>query len=84
MIYSPEFWIRGNFRSKVKSPLEMVASAVRAVGGDVDYANALVGLMNQLGEPLYRKIGADRLLQPRHGLDEFRMASGAHEFRARS
>jgi uncharacterized protein (DUF1800 family) len=56
MIYSPEFWNAGNFRSKVKSPLEMVVSAVRAVGADIDYANSLNGIMNQLGEPLYRKV----------------------------
>ena len=56
MIYSPEFWDPVNFRSKVKSPLEMVASAVRAVNGDIDFGNTLAGLMNQLGEPLYRKL----------------------------
>jgi uncharacterized protein (DUF1800 family) len=56
MIYSPEFWDLANFRSKVKSPLEMVASAIRGVNGDVDFTNALNGLMNQLGEPLYRKL----------------------------
>jgi uncharacterized protein (DUF1800 family) len=56
MVYAPEFWNQANFRIKVKSPLEMVASAVRAVGGEIDYGNSLVGLMNQLGEPLYRKV----------------------------
>ncbi len=56
MIYSPEFWDPANFRSKIKSPLEMVASAVRAVNGDVDFAQALAGQLNQLGEPLYRKL----------------------------
>jgi uncharacterized protein (DUF1800 family) len=56
MIYSPEFWDRANFHSKVKSPLEMVVSAVRAVNGDVDFAQALGGQLNQLGEPLYRKL----------------------------
>ena len=56
MIYSPEFWDPANFRSKIKSPFEMVASAVRAVGGDVDYAQSLNGQLNQLGEPLYRKL----------------------------
>ena len=55
MIYSGEFWNPANFRSKVKSPLEMVASAVRAVNGDVDYAFALTNQVAQLGEPLYRK-----------------------------
>ena len=56
MIYAPEFWDPANFRSKMKSPLEMVASAVRAVNGDVDFAQALAGQLNQLGEPLYRKL----------------------------
>ena len=35
--------------------LEMVAGAVRAVSGDVDYASALVNQVAQMGEPLYRK-----------------------------
>jgi uncharacterized protein (DUF1800 family) len=56
MIHAPEFWDPANFRSKIKSPLEMVASAVRAVNGDVDFAQALTGQLNQLGEPLYRKL----------------------------
>jgi uncharacterized protein (DUF1800 family) len=56
MIDSPEFWNPANFRSSLKSPLELVASAVRAVNGDIDDGSALVGLMNQLGEPLYRKL----------------------------
>jgi uncharacterized protein (DUF1800 family) len=56
MIYAPEFWDPANFRSKIKSPFEMVASAVRAVNGDVDYAQALTGQLNQLGQPLYRKL----------------------------
>jgi uncharacterized protein (DUF1800 family) len=56
MIYAPEFWDPANFRSKMKSPLEMVASAVRAVNGDVDFVQSLAGQLNQLGEPLYRKL----------------------------
>ncbi len=56
MLHAPEFWDPANFRSKIKSPLEMVASAVRAVNGDVDYAQSLTGQLNQLGEPLYRKL----------------------------
>ena len=56
MLKSKEFWSEGAYRSKMKSPLEMVASAVRAVGGDVDFAFPLVNQVAQLGEPLYRKI----------------------------
>jgi uncharacterized protein (DUF1800 family) len=56
MINSKEFWSVGAYRSKVKSPLEMVASAVRAVNGDVNVALPLVNQLAQLGEPLYRKL----------------------------
>jgi uncharacterized protein (DUF1800 family) len=56
MIDAPEFWDPANFRSKVKSPLEMLVSAVRAVNGDLEYAFQMNGLMTQLGEPLYRKL----------------------------
>jgi uncharacterized protein (DUF1800 family) len=56
MLDSKEFWSEGAYRTKVKSPLEMVASAVRAVNGDVDFAAPLVNQLTQLGEPLYRKV----------------------------
>jgi uncharacterized protein (DUF1800 family) len=56
MFHAREFWDPANFRSKIKSPLETVASAVRAVNGDIDYAQSLIGQLNQLGEPLYRKL----------------------------
>jgi uncharacterized protein (DUF1800 family) len=56
MFDSPEFWSRGAYRSKMKSPLEMVASSLRAVNADVDFAFGLNNQLNQLGEPLYRKV----------------------------
>jgi uncharacterized protein (DUF1800 family) len=56
MLDSKEFWSEGAWRTKVKSPLEMVASAVRAVNGDVDFAAPLVNQLTQLGQPLYRKV----------------------------
>lgn len=55
MLKSKEFWSEGAYRSKMKSPLEMVASAVRALNGDVDYGFPLVNQVAQLGQPLYRK-----------------------------
>jgi uncharacterized protein (DUF1800 family) len=69
MIDSPEFRDPKYFRSKIKSPFELVTSAVRAVNGDLDYSFARQPLLNQLGEPLYRKqepngysnVGADWL-----------------------
>jgi uncharacterized protein (DUF1800 family) len=55
MLNADEFWAAANFRAKLKSPLEMVVSAVRAVNGDVNTAVQMVQLMNTLGQPLYRK-----------------------------
>ena len=56
MLDSKEFWSVGAFRSKFKSPLEMVASSVRTLSGDVEFAFALNNQVTQLGEPLYRKL----------------------------
>ncbi len=55
MLASKEFWSEGAYRAKVKTPFEMVASAVRALNADVDDAYALANQIAQLGEPLYRK-----------------------------
>ena len=55
MLNAPEFWSEGAYRSKLKSPLEMVASAVRALDADVDFTFALSQQLVQLGQPLYRK-----------------------------
>ena len=50
---SPEFWDDGTYRAKVKTPLEFVASAVRATGADVDDATPLIRQLNNMGMPLY-------------------------------
>jgi uncharacterized protein (DUF1800 family) len=56
MLSSKEFWSQGAWRAKMKSPLEMIASAVRATGADVESATIVAGQLQQLGEPLYRKV----------------------------
>jgi uncharacterized protein (DUF1800 family) len=53
MFKSPEFWSPEAYRSKVKTPLEFVVSAVRASGADVEDARALVGTLNNMGMMLY-------------------------------
>ena len=55
MLDSKEFWSQGAYRAKVKSPLEMVASALRATDADVNFAFGLANKIADLGEPLYRK-----------------------------
>ena len=53
IINSPEFFAAANHRSKVKTPLEFVASAVRVANGSTDGSPALVAAVAQMGEPLY-------------------------------
>jgi uncharacterized protein (DUF1800 family) len=55
MLDSKEFSSEGAYRSKMKSPFELVVSAVRAVNGDVRVAFPLANQVAQLGQPLYRK-----------------------------
>jgi uncharacterized protein (DUF1800 family) len=54
MIYSPEFWSRETYRAKIKTPFELVVSAARALGTDVDMPQPLVGWVGRIGEPLYQ------------------------------
>ncbi len=53
MFHSPEFWAADTYRSKMKTPLEFVASAVRATGADVQDAMPLARQLNNMGMPLY-------------------------------
>jgi len=53
LFHSPEFWDDGAYRAKVKTPLEFVASAVRATGAEVDDAFPLTRQLNNMGMPLY-------------------------------
>jgi len=53
LFHSPEFWADSAYRAKVKTPLEFVASAVRATGADVDDAMPLARQIANMGMPLY-------------------------------
>jgi uncharacterized protein (DUF1800 family) len=53
LFHSPEFWNDETYRAKVKTPLEFVASAVRATGADVEDALPLTRQLNNMGMPLY-------------------------------
>jgi uncharacterized protein (DUF1800 family) len=55
IIRSPDFWAAANVQSKVKTPLEFVVSAVRAVNGVPDSTPRLAQRVTQLGEPLFQK-----------------------------
>jgi uncharacterized protein (DUF1800 family) len=54
MIYSPEFWSKDAYRAKIKTPFELVASATRAVGAEVEIPLMLVQWTSRIGQPLYQ------------------------------
>ena len=54
MIYSPEFWSKEAYRAKIKTPFELVASATRAVGAEVEIPLMLVQWTTRIGQPLYQ------------------------------
>jgi uncharacterized protein (DUF1800 family) len=54
MIYSPEFWSKDVYRAKIKTPFEVVVSATRAVGANVDVPFTLVQWTTRIGQPLYQ------------------------------
>lgn len=55
LIYSPEFSSEAAYRAKMKSPLEMVAGALRASGARMDNALRVALALREMGQPLYRK-----------------------------
>lgn len=56
MFHSPEFFSEGAWEARVKSPLEMAASTVRAMGAEMTDAWATVQRISDMGEALYAKL----------------------------
>ena len=50
---SPDFWAPQTQRAKVKTPLEFVVSALRAVGAEPDSTSRLAQVVARLGQPLF-------------------------------
>jgi len=53
ILHSPEFFSRAAYRAKVKTPLELVASAARALGAAPDTTPRTAQLVARLGQPLF-------------------------------
>ena len=53
MFQSPEFWTAEVYKAKVKTPIEFMASALRASDAEVSNPMPLVNAMAQLGMPIY-------------------------------
>jgi uncharacterized protein (DUF1800 family) len=56
LFVSPEFWSDAARGSKVKTPLEFIISAVRALGGTTAGDVALYQALTRMGQPLYRAL----------------------------
>jgi uncharacterized protein (DUF1800 family) len=54
MIYSPEFWSREAFRSKVKTPFELAASTARTLNASAEVTLPLAQWVGRMGEPLFQ------------------------------
>jgi uncharacterized protein (DUF1800 family) len=53
IVTSPEFFSRVAYRNKVKSPFELVASAMRAVGAQADTSMRSAQIVGFLGAPIW-------------------------------
>ena len=53
IVTSPEFFAATSYRAKVKTPLEFVASAVRASGVNIQNSQPLIQAMTEMGMPPY-------------------------------
>lgn len=51
---APEFWSDTAWSTKTKTPLELVASSIRALGGTTNGGPPLARAVERMGEPLYR------------------------------
>ena len=80
LFHSPEFWDDETYRAKVKTPLEFVASAVRATGADVEDALPLTRQLNNMGMPLYGAAAAYGVLDESGNMGEFFGTAEPHEF----
>ncbi len=50
---SPEFFSTQSYRAKIKSPFELAASAIRALGADITSTQQLAQFVAKMGQPLY-------------------------------
>ncbi len=53
IVTSPEFFSRAAYRTKVKSPFELVASALRALGAQADTTMRSAQIVGFLGAPMF-------------------------------
>jgi uncharacterized protein (DUF1800 family) len=65
VVTSPEFFSRAAYRAKVKTPFELVASALRAVNAQADTTPRTAQIVARLGQPIFGRQTPDGW--PDHG-----------------
>jgi uncharacterized protein (DUF1800 family) len=53
IVTSPEFFSRAAYRSKVKTPFELVTSALRAMNAEIDTTPRTAQIVARLGQPIF-------------------------------
>jgi uncharacterized protein (DUF1800 family) len=53
IVTSPEFFSRAAYRTKVKSPFELVTSALRAMNAEIDTTPRTAQIVARLGQPIF-------------------------------
>jgi uncharacterized protein (DUF1800 family) len=59
IITSPEFFSPPAYRAKMRSPLEYVAAALRALQAETDGDRPVLDLISHMGQPIYGRITPD-------------------------
>jgi uncharacterized protein (DUF1800 family) len=59
IVTSPEFFAPSAYRAKLRSPLEYVAAAMRAVNAETDGDRPVLDLIGRMGQPLFGRITPD-------------------------
>jgi uncharacterized protein (DUF1800 family) len=53
ILSSSEFYSEAAYRTKVKSPLELVASSMRGLGADTDATYLIIQMVARMGQPMF-------------------------------
>ncbi len=53
LVRSPEFWRQESRTAKIKTPVELVVSALRSIGAEVSAPQDLLAWIRRMGQPLY-------------------------------
>lgn len=59
IVTAPEFFAPEAYRAKMRSPLEYVAAAMRALNSQTDADAALIGAIGRMGQPLFGRVTPD-------------------------